>query len=152
MGKLIGRSNRAEVDRGTVIDGEGQILAGSLMAAAAGRLNFGRERVNRAQGWVKEGEGEVREVGVCGNELGRRGAVGTNAGGGSVRARCNVSARKKGEGENGHGSVGIRMGARARWARFIDDRRVVVVGAVAGRRHGRAYGVTGEYSNRVELV
>ena len=129
------------------IDGEGRSSAGSLMAAAAGSPNFGREWVNRAQGWVEDGEGEWREVGARGNELGRRGAVGTNAGGGSVRARCNVSARKKGEGENGHGSMGIRMGARTRWARFIDDRRVVVVGAVAGRWHGRAYGVTGEYSN-----
>ena len=27
-----------------------------------------------------------------------------------------------------------------------------IAGAVAGRRHGRAYGVTGEHSNRVELV
>ena len=45
-------------------------------------------------------------------ELGRQGAVGTNAGGGSVRARCNVSARKKGEGENEHGSMWIRTGAR----------------------------------------
>ena len=85
-------------------------------------------------------------------ELGRQGAVGTNAGGGSARARRNASARKKGEGENGHGSVGIRKGARARRARFADGRRVVVAGAVAGRRHGRAYDVTGEHSNRVELV
>ena len=50
--------------------------------------------------------------------------MGTNAGGGSVRARRNASARKKGEGENGHGSVGIRTGARARRARFADGRRV----------------------------
>ena len=85
-------------------------------------------------------------------ELGRRGAVGTNAGGGSIRARRNASARKKGEGENGHGSMVIRTGARARRARFADGRRVVVAGAIAGRRHGRTYDVTGEYSNRVELV
>ena len=91
-----GRSNRAEVDWGMGIDGEGRSSAGSLMVATAGRPDFGRERVNRAQGWVEEGEGEVREVGVCGNE-------GAARGGRHERRRrlCSSSVQREREEERG---------------------------------------------------
>ena len=79
--------------------------------------------------------------------------AGAVSGGSSALALRDASARMKmRRGKNKHDFVGIRTGARARRARSADGRRVVVAGTIAGRRRGRAYDVTGEYSNRVELV
>ena len=63
----------------------------------------------------------------------------------SARAQLDPHARKKkGRGENGHDSVGIRTGARARRARFTDGRRVelLAVGRGIGAEHSNAQGET----------
>ena len=122
------------------------------MAAGDGGLDSAARRINRALGWVEEVEGEVREVGACRNR------AGAARGGRHERRRwlCSSSAQRKREEERGGRKrtrlYGDKEGRASTAGEVRRQPTRGIAGAVAGRRHGRAYGVTGEHSNRVELV
>ena len=106
VGKLTTLSNRAEVDRRTGIDGEGRSSMGSVMAAAAGRPDFGREWLNRAHGGAGQVRGEARELGARRNRAGAARGGWSNAGGG-LCSLCSARARRRRR-RGGENDVGRR--------------------------------------------
>ena len=129
----------AKAGRRWELDGRGGTSVRATMVAGGRGLDSAGVGFVRAREGMEELRGEAREALARGIDEGRRGVTGAGMLHSGLLRLVFHSLRARGRRsveENGHGSVGIRTGARARRARFADGRRVASPAMTRGRGMG----------------